>query len=296
MASSKLAPLLPASLRYAHIQVNSDAHLFGGEPDDDPGMIRVTGKVTIRDFGGAFDGDEDETPIASIEGIGLNVTRDAEPEITILSVHAVVLDLLRVENVFESLDADSEELTGYCCLFDPDHHGELHPDLDDQIEGAFGGHVVILERARLAPAWRGLGGVGRYLVGRMLPQICCDPAVVAAQPFPLDVPRDDKGNADEDALKRGLVKVRRTWKSIGFEPYRDDIWILDPKVVTLENALKKLERQLGYETDDYSPPPLSLAHPPIFRGMCCWPLREVHWSTSSEQIECEAFILGPCEG
>jgi hypothetical protein len=245
-AQTPASPSLPASLDYAHIRVSSDARLFGSEPDDDPGMVRVTGTVSIRDSRDIIDDDEHVKPVASVEGIGLSITDEDEPEITILRTEAVVLDLGRIEDVFESLDADSAELVGYWCLFDPDREGELHPDLEDLIE-PFGGHVVILERARLAPAWRGLGGVGRYLIGRMLPYICCDPAVVATQPFPIDVPRDDKGNADEAELKRGLVQVRRTWKSIGFQPYKGDIWVMDPKLVTHENALKEIERRLGLQ-------------------------------------------------
>jgi hypothetical protein len=83
----------------------------------------------------------------------------------------------------------------------------------------------------------GLGGVGRYLFGRMLPLICCDPVVVAVQPFPLDVARDEEGNADKESLKKGLVQIRRTWRSIGFQAYMNDIWVMDPNSSKHERAL-----------------------------------------------------------
>lgn len=227
---------LPASLDYAKIKIHSSAGLFGVY-DDDPGLVRVSGTVSIPDLH-----DEDEESISSVAGIGLGVAGDSSEEITILRAEAVVLDLGRIEYLFETLDADSAELLHYSCLFDAEGGG-LHSDLEESLEG-FGDHVVIATRVRVASAWRGLGGVGRYLFGRMLPLICCDPVVVAAQPFPLDVDRDENGVAKKAALKNGLAQTRRIWKSIGFEPYKDDIWIMDPNVVKHDQALNRLERKL----------------------------------------------------
>jgi hypothetical protein len=228
---------LPASLEYAEVGIHSAAKLFGSG-EDDPGLVRILGTVSILDLH-----DEDEESISSIAGIGLEIVEGATAEITILRAEAVVLDLGTIKNLFETLDADSEELLHYSCLFDFEGGEGLHPDLEEALAG-FGEHVVIAERVRLAPAWRGLGGVGRYLFGRMLPLMCCDPVVVAAQPFPLDVDRDEQGNAKKAALKRGLAQTRRTWKSIGFEPYKNDIWIMDPNLVKHDQALTRLERKL----------------------------------------------------
>jgi hypothetical protein len=228
---------LPASLDYAKIKIHSFARLFGAY-DDDPGLVRVSSTVSIPDLH-----DEDEEPISLVEGIGLDIADDAAAEITMFRAEAIVLDLGKIKYLFETLDADSAELLHYSCLFDFEGGEGLHPDLEQNLAG-FGGHVVIAMRVRLAPAWRGLGGVGRYLFGRMLPLICCDPLVVAAQPFPLDVERDENGDAKKAALKRGLAQTRRTWKSIGFEPYKGDIWIMDPNSAKHERALTRLERKL----------------------------------------------------
>jgi hypothetical protein len=211
---------------------------------DDPGLTQISGAVIVPDLH-----DEDEEPICSVEGIGLSITGEPTPEITILRAEVVVLDLDLIQDPCETLDADSQELEAFGCLFDLEGGVGLHPDLEQMLEG-FGRHVAIGERVRLAPAWRGLGGVGCYLFGRMLfgrmlPLICCDPIVVAAQPFPLDVTRDEKGNADKESLKHGLSQIRRTWRSIGFEPYEDDIWIMDPNSIKHERSIAKLERQLS---------------------------------------------------
>ena len=155
-----------------------------------------------------------------------------------------MLDLRQVQNPYESLDADSQELEAYGCLFDLGHGG-LHPDLENMLQIPLGEHVVIAERVRVAPAWRGLGGVGRYLASRLFRQMCCDPVLVATQPFPLDITRDDQGDTDETALKPALRQIQRTWKSIGFRPYKGDIWILDPSDSKHERAITRLEQRLG---------------------------------------------------
>ena len=152
---------LPASLDYAEIRIHAAAKLFGSY-EDDPGLARISGTVIVPDLH-----DEDEESISSIEGIGLEVVDGATAEITILRAEAVVLNLERIKYLFEALDADSEELLRYSCLFDFEGGRGLHPDLEESLEG-FGKHVVIAERVRLAPAWRGLGGVGRYLSA-----VCC---------------------------------------------------------------------------------------------------------------------------
>jgi hypothetical protein len=235
---------LPATLRYAHIMVRGDANLFGTDMDD-PALLRSEATVTIHDFP-AEPGEPDDEAVAGIEGISLDPVRQTTegPEMTIFRASALVMDLSRVQNPYESLDADSQELAGYASLFDLDT-GELHPDLTDRLEFPASEHVVILERARLAPAWRGCGGVGRYLTGRVLSWICPNPAVVAGQPFPLDIPRDASGTADEKALGPATKQIQRVWKSIGFEPYKDDIWIMDPSLAKHQRAIARLERKLS---------------------------------------------------
>ncbi|OLZ57589.1 hypothetical protein BS330_14880 [Amycolatopsis keratiniphila subsp. nogabecina] len=81
-------------------------------------------------------------------------------------------------------------------------------------------------RVQLAPAWRGLGGVGRLLTARLLRWICTDPRLVAVLPFPIDL---DRGLLKDDSIfEPALEKVRRTWAALGFQPATDQLWIMDP--------------------------------------------------------------------
>ncbi len=99
-------------------------------------------------------------------------------------------------------------------------------ELEDSLEPG-GSQVVILDRVRLAPGWRGCGGVGRLLIIRWLRWLYDDPRAVVLKPFPIDL--DDDQKQDNAVFRKAMTAVRRTWKSIGFEPFSDDIWVLDPQ-------------------------------------------------------------------
>jgi hypothetical protein len=248
------SPQLPTSLDYAEIRIRSSAKLFGQEPDDDPGLLRVSATVSIPDFPYDHLSSDEAPPLSEIEGIGLATAPmdGGGTEITILRAEGLVLDLYRISNPFETLDADSEELVAYACLFDLEGGNGLDPELEHRIMGPGIGRVVIVERVRIAPAWRGCGGIGRYLASRLLPLVCPDAAVVATQPFPIDAPRNDAGEVDKSIFDPGLKQVQHTWKSIGFEPYKNDIWIMDPSSNKHERAVAKLEKKLGLSADRYS--------------------------------------------
>jgi hypothetical protein len=235
---------LPASLRHARITIRGDTSLFGTDMDD-PGILRTEATVTIHDLP-EEDSDLGEEAAAEIEGISLDPIRQASegPEMTIFRATALTMDFGRVQDPHDSLDADSQELESYACLFDLPG-SELHPDLLVKLEFPASQHIVIMERARLAPAWRGCGGIGRYLTGRVLPWICPSPAVVVGQPFPIDVPRHKDGTPDNEAFGPAMKQIERVWKSIGFEPYKNGIWIMDPSLNTHQRAIARLERKLG---------------------------------------------------
>jgi hypothetical protein len=236
---------LPASLRFARIAVRGEATLFGTDMDD-PAILRTEATVSIQDP--PADIPSVREAAAGITGVSLDpVSQTSEgPVMTIFRATALVMDLARVQDPYDSLDADSQELETYGCLLDLPS-GELHPDLLDRLEFTASENVVILERARLAPAWRGCGGLGRYLTGRVLPLICPTPAVIAGQPFPLDIPRDAHGRPDQAALGPAIEHMQRIWESIGFEPYKNDIWIINPSAATHEEAMAQLERKLGLD-------------------------------------------------
>jgi hypothetical protein len=235
---------LPASLAYARINLQSEAKLFSHEPDDDPGVLKVRATVSIPDFADDALPEDESARAADIEGIALSIApvNGGDKELTILHADGVLLDLYQIEDAFETLDASSAELLEFACLLDSESR-EFHPDLEELLCMPTGS-LAIIERVRVAPAWRGLGGLGRYLTARLIPWMFPDAAVVALKPFPIDVPRDDHGTADKTALGPALKQVERTWHSIGFERYKNGIWIMDPNATAHENAVADLEEKL----------------------------------------------------
>jgi hypothetical protein len=108
---------------------------------------------------------------------------------------------------------------------------------------SFGSQVVLVDRVRLATAWRGHGGVGRLLTARLLRWACPGARAVALMPSPIAL--DEKQQEDEAAFKQEMAKVRRTWKSLGFKSFGKDILVMDPAMVYHDEAAKKLARKLG---------------------------------------------------
>ncbi|GAB3713392.1 hypothetical protein GCM10027598_20690 [Amycolatopsis oliviviridis] len=241
---SDLAQQLRAQLEWVELHLHNQANLVGGD-ETDPGTSDWWASATVRVLP-----DEDEAdginPWHEIEGTALSTKpSDDSLEIKIFEANGLTVDLQRVEGVHDALDARSEDYAKFIPLFGGrDQFGfvTLRDDLEDEVE-SLGSHVVIIDRVRLAPAWRGLGGVGRLLTGRLLRWICADPRLVAVLPFPIDLDRDLL--KDDAAFEPALEKIRHTWASLGFRPATEQLWIMDPAIGTHHNAVAQLEKTLG---------------------------------------------------
>lgn len=194
---------------------------------DDPGTMDWWGSASISDWPIDDDDREAVDPEESKQsGVALSTEDigDGGLRMTILQAHGLVIDLWRIQSIYDALDARSQDYAGFIPMFGGrGRYGQL--DLVDELEESLnpgGSQVVILDRVQLAPAWRGCGGVGRLLTIRLLHWLCDDPRAVALKPFPIDLDEDQK--QDKAVFQEAMTTVRRTWKSIGFEPFSDDIW------------------------------------------------------------------------
>ncbi|GAA2821550.1 hypothetical protein [Crossiella cryophila] len=77
----------------------------------------------------------------------------------------------------------------------------------------------------------------------MLNWIAAAARVVAVHPFPIDL--DEGQHKDSTVLEPAMEQIRRTWASLGFEPFDDTIWIMDPNMAAHGNAVKSIADQLG---------------------------------------------------
>jgi hypothetical protein len=129
-------------------------------------------------------------------------------------------------------------------LLDPDRTSGLAVEVEERWSRRHHG-LVLLDRVELAPAWRGMGGVGRLVVARLLGWLAADARLAALQPFPTQF----SGAGDVPGFAEAHAKVQQVWGSIGFTPWRDDIWCLDPASADLRRALTRLEDRLGVAED-----------------------------------------------
>ncbi|WP_152546698.1 hypothetical protein [Amycolatopsis orientalis] len=100
--------------------------------------------------------------------------------------------------------------------------------------------VVIIDRVQLAPAWRGLGGVGRLLTARLLRWVCNDPRLVAVLPFPIDLDRALR--KDNSAFEPALSKYAAPGQRARIPPHHQPTVDHGPADGTHENAVIQLEK------------------------------------------------------
>lgn len=239
---SALAEALPAPLDRIRLGIGGDTPLVGYGGEEDPGAMDWWGEATITVYPGEED-DEADVAWWEREGAALEKTVvDEGLKLTILRVSGLLIDLSRVRNVYDALDARSADYAVFCPMFEGPGNPELAEELQEKL-ALFGSQVMLVDRVRLATAWRGHGGIGRLLTARLLRWVCPGARAVALMPSPIAL--DEKQQEDEAAFKQEMAKVRRTWKSLGFKPFGKDILVMDPGMVYHDEAARKLARKLG---------------------------------------------------
>lgn len=232
-----LAGAPPAPLDRIRLGIGGDTPLVGYGGEEDPGAMDWWGEATIT----MYPGEEDDEPDAiwwEREGVALEkAVVDGNLMLTVLRASGLLVDLSRVKNVYDALDARSADYTVFCPMFDGPGNPELVQELQERL-ASFGSQVVLVDRVRLAPAWRGHGGVGRLLTARLLRWICPEARAVALMPSPIAL--DENQQEDEATLEQEMAKVRRTWKSLGFKPFGKDILVMDPAMVYHDEAEQAL--------------------------------------------------------
>ncbi len=133
------------------------------------------------------------------------------------------------ENPYELLDAEDGDLeTIGAAIFDP-ASGELAGELADML----GSRVMIADRCWIDPRYRG-HGLGPLVAGTTMRALQADCGVAACYPAPFE---GDLSAADREQAVAGLT---RTWATLGFEPFRDGVMVLDLTRITFDEALGHL--------------------------------------------------------
>lgn len=169
---------------------------------------------------------------------------DGVVELVVATCAGLTIDLGHAAEAAEVLDS-FVDYAHFQPLLDPERPSGLAAEVEARCAGS-GARLVLLDRVELAPAWRGMGGVGRLVVARLLRWLATDTRLVALQPFPTQF----SGAGDVPGFAEARTKVQQVWGSIGFAPWRHQVWCIDPGSVPLADALAALEEGLGVAEDN----------------------------------------------
>ncbi|MCJ0907328.1 hypothetical protein [Rhodococcus sp. ARC_M6] len=137
------------------------------------------------------------------------------------------------------LDAISADTAVFIPLVDGDRLTD-----DVELEG-FGSRLVLINRVSLEPAWRGCGGVGRYLTGVAIRHLDHGAACVALHASPFEL-RDRYPGEDvpADEWEAGAAALGALWQTLGFRRHTGHLFVLDPAEVTLDHAVAGFKTRL----------------------------------------------------
>lgn len=148
----------------------------------------------------------------------------------------VAVDLVDTRDPFSLLDGEDADLGAIAeVIFDP-ATSKLDPDLDQLLE-PFGNRILILDSVRLTPEWRGFG-LGVLLAGTAVKRLSGGVRAAVCYPAPIgDLSGDEPGASER---QQAIASLGRTWAQLGFEHFRDGVYVLDLNLVVLDQSLQRL--------------------------------------------------------
>jgi len=160
-------------------------------------------------------------------------------------MNITLVDVDETGDPFALLDDQDAELGHVAGTIFDVGSGELDAELDERLE-PLGNQVLILHSVRLATEWRGFG-LGALLAGTAVKRLSASARAAVCYPAPLndpaDVQADDHpdGIAEQDAeWDQAVAALQRVWARLGFEHFRNGVYVLDLSLVTLDERLGPL--------------------------------------------------------
>lgn len=206
-------------------------------------------RISALDLEGVWGRDDVALSRRGVDG-GVDGEADGEAdgdggvvELVVVTCTGLTIDLGHAGEAAEVLDTFVDH-AHFLPLLDPGRGSGLAEDVEDRCAGR-GERLVLLDRVELAPAWRGMGGVGRLVIARLLRWLATDTRLVALHPFPTQF----SGAGDVPGFAEARTKVQQVWESIGFVGWRQQVWCVDPASAQLADALAGLEESLGVAED-----------------------------------------------
>jgi GNAT superfamily N-acetyltransferase len=183
----------------------------------------------------------DDAPGEVVERWGISADIDdsaGDRPVHVGDFEIISVDLYETGDPFGLLDGEEGDLGVIAeVIFDP-RSGDLHERLDEFLE-PIDERLLILNRARLAPAWQGFG-LGALLTGAILRKLSGGARGAVCYPAPCG-----GTTMDPMARKRAVKALQKTWERLGFTHFRNGVYVLDLHTVALGDAMEALTEQAG---------------------------------------------------
>lgn len=154
-------------------------------------------------------------------------------------LNLVAIDLMRSVDPWAALDSSNDDLAHIGDTVFDMNTGQLSETLDSRIPRD-GSRLLILDRVELEPDWQG-HNVAAVLVAECLDQLRTGCRVALCLPAPLERRPDE---TDEE-YAASVERMRHVWSQVGFRPFRDGVWLLEPNSGALDDSLRSLRSRHG---------------------------------------------------
>jgi GNAT superfamily N-acetyltransferase len=154
-------------------------------------------------------------------------------------LNLVAIDLMRTVDPWAALDSSNDDLAHIGDTVFDMNTGQLSETLDSRIPRN-GNRLLILDRVELEPDWQG-HNVAAVLVAECLDQLRTGCRVALCLPAPLERRPDE---TDEE-YTASVERMRHVWSQVGFRPFLDGVWLLEPNSGALDDSLRSLRSRHG---------------------------------------------------
>ncbi|MER5561179.1 hypothetical protein ABT071_21500 [Streptomyces sp. NPDC002506] len=170
-------------------------------------------------------------------GVDCLLCRTDETNVGSMVFYRVHLD--RGRNAFAAMEEESEDLSEIAQVVLDPATGYYTDEVSGLLEYA-GSALLVMDRVTLHEEWRGQG-LGSILAGEAIFRLMPGCRAVVCTPGISDLGTDIRRSDEWD---RVTAKISMGWQHIGFRPYRDNVLLLSPTSLDLEEQRGHLRRQL----------------------------------------------------
>lgn len=152
------------------------------------------------------------------------------------SVSVLEVDLMACDDPWGALDGSNEEIAYIGGAIFDEMTGQLSEALDSSLART-GSRVLVLDRVELEPPWQGRN-VAALLIAETLERMRHDVRVALCLPGPLH-----RGETSRDQYEESIRRMQQVWAQVGFQPFREGVWLLEPNQGAFGERLEALRER-----------------------------------------------------